>query len=191
MGEVRLIVGITGASGVIMGYRLLQELRSIDEVETHLVVTDAAVRTFALETDIGVDELTEAADHRYDNHDLAAPISSGSFPSAGMIVLPCSMKTLSGIVNGFTTNLLIRAADVCLKEGRKLVLAPREMPLSRIHLKNLLSAADCGCRIIPPMLTFYNDLPSVEEQIQHLIGKILMQFDLAYDKFKPWEGSRT
>jgi 4-hydroxy-3-polyprenylbenzoate decarboxylase len=185
---VRLIVGITGASGVILGYRLLQELRGIEEVETHLVLTEAAVRTLALETDIRAEELVATADYHYDNNDLAALISSGSFSTAGMIVAPCSMKTLSGIVSGFTTNLLIRAADVCLKEDRKLVLVPREMPLSKVHLKNLSAAADYGCRIIPPMLTFYNGPQTTEDHIQHVIGKVLMQFGLEHSKFKPWEG---
>ena len=185
---MRLIVGISGASGAIMGYRLLQELKSVDGCETHLVISDAAERTFELETDISLDEVIAMANFHYDNHDLAATISSGSYMTDGMIVLPCSMKTLSGIVAGFTENLLIRAADVCLKEGRKLVLVPREMPLSKIHLRNLLAAAESGCTIIPPMLTFYNNLPSTEEQIQHVIGKILMQFGIATKKFKPWEG---
>ena len=183
---MRLIVGISGASGAIMGYRLLQELNQVDECETHLVISDAAFRTFELETDLGVDKVIALADYYYDNHDLAATISSGSFVTDGMIVLPCSMKTLSGIVTGFTENLLIRAADVCLKEGRKLVLVPREMPLNTIHLRNMLAAAESGCRIIPPMLTFYNDLPTTEEQIQHVIGKILMQFGITSSKFKPW-----
>jgi len=185
---VRLIVGISGASGAIMAYRLLQELKAIDGSEVHLVISDAAMRTIKLETDISVDKVIAAADYHYDNHDLAATISSGSFQTDGMIVLPCSMKTLSGIVTGFSENLLIRAADVCLKEGRKLILVPREMPLSTIHLRNLLLAAENGCVIIPPMLTFYNDLPSTEEQIQHVIGKILMQFGITTRAFKPWEG---
>jgi len=128
------------------------------------------------------------ADHVHDNRDLAASISSGSFRTDGMIIMPCSMKTVAGICCGFADNLLLRAADVCLKEGRKIVLVPREMPFSRIHLRNLKELADMGCGIVPPMLTFYNGSNSVEKQIQHVIGKVLMQFDIDYKKFVRWEG---
>lgn len=183
---MRLIIAITGASGVIMGYRLLQALRQHPDIETHLIISEGAKRNFELETELTVDTVLREASFQYDNSDLAACISSGSFRTDGMVVIPCSMKTLSGIANAYDENLIIRAAGVCLKEGRRLVLVPREMPLSRVHLHNLQLAADYGCRILPPMLTFYNRLSTTEEQVQHIIGKILMQFDVRHDKFIPW-----
>ena len=137
---MRLIVGISGADGVILGYRLLQALRKIPDMEIHLVVTEGAAKNFEYETDLSLDQVARLADVVHDNRNMAASISSGSFETDGMIVIPCSMKTLSGIVNGFAGNLLLRAADGCLKEGRKVVLVPREMPLGRIHLKNLKEA---------------------------------------------------
>ena len=184
---MRLIVGISGASGVIMGYRLLKTLRENSDAELHLIVNESAEQTWALETELPLSALYDLADVVYDARDMAAAVSSGSFLTDGMIVLPCSMKTLAGVVSGYADNLLLRAADVTLKEGRKLVLCPREMPLSRIHLRNMKEAADAGCTIVPPMLTFYNHPQSVEEQIDHVIGKILMQFGIVPDSFRPWE----
>ncbi len=185
---MRLIIGISGASGVIMGYELLQALRKFPTVETHLVVTEGAVLNFRYEADLSVADVAAMADVVHDNRNLAASISSGSFQIDGMIVVPCSMKTLAGIASGFAENLLLRAADVCLKEGRKVVLVPREMPMSRIHLRNLKEAADSGCVIVPPMLTFYNQANTLEKQVQHVIGKILRQFGLESEAFVPWEG---
>lgn len=186
---MRLIVGISGASGVVMGYYLLKALRQIPDMEVHVVVTEGAAKTFAYETELSVAEVTALADVVHDNTNMAASISSGSFKTNGMIIIPCSMKTAAGIAAGFATNLLLRAADVCIKEGRKVVIVPREMPLSRIHLRNIKELADCGCVIIPPVLTFYNGAQSVEKQIQHIIGKILMQFGIDYKEFVPWEGA--
>ena len=184
---MRLIVGISGASGVIMGRRLLETLRASADAEIHLIVTEAAERTWALECDKPIRELYDLADVVYDNHDLAAAVASGSFRTDGMIVLPCSMKTLAGIASGYAENLLLRAADVCLKEGRRLVICPREMPLGRIHLRNLTLAAEAGAAIVPPMLTFYNRPTTVDEQIDHVIGKILLQFGIVPDHFRAWE----
>ena len=185
---MKLIVGISGASGAVMGFRLLQTLRSeIADCETHLVVTGSAARTWELETGRDAAELRALADRVYAPDDMAAAIASGSYRTDGMIVLPCSMKTLAGIVSGYTDNLLLRAADVCLKEGRKLVLCPRETPLGVIHLRNLYEAARAGCVIVPPVLTFYNRPATVEEQIDHVIGKALMQFGIVPDNFKAWE----
>lgn len=186
---MRIIVGITGASGVIMGYYLLQALKAVPEVETHLIITKGAARTFPYETKITIKEVQQLANVVHDNHNLAASIASGSFKTEGMIIIPCSMKTVAGIVSGYADNLVLRAADVCLKEGRKLVLVPREMPMSRIHLRNIKEAADYGCTIVPPVLTFYNHADTVEKQIQHIIGKILMQFGIDYAPFVPWQGS--
>lgn len=187
---MRIIVGISGASGVQLGYRFLQALRQQKDMEIHLVVSDGAKRNFELETEIKLEEVEALADRVYNDHDLAALISSGSFETDGMVVIPCSMKTLSNIATGNAGNLLVRAADVCMKECRKLVLVPREMPLSKLHLRNLATAADLGCVIIPPMLTFYNGSETLEAQMDHIIGKILMQFHLKYDPFKPWSEER-
>lgn len=184
---MRLIVGISGASGVIMGRRLLETLRASADAEIHLIVTEAAERTWAFECDKPIRELYDLADVVYDNHDLAAAVASGSFRTDGMIVLPCSMKTLAGIASGYAENLLLRAADVCLKEGRRLVICPREMPLGRIHLRNLTLAAEAGAAIVPPMLTFYNRPTTVDEQIDHVIGKILFRFGIVPDNFRAWE----
>ena len=185
---MKIIVGISGATGVQMGYRLLQVLQDIKDVETHLIVTSGAEVTFAKETDISLDQVRAIADYVHDYHNLAACISSGSFRTDGMVVLPCSMKSLSAIANGYDEDLLVRAADVCLKEKRKVVLVPREMPLNRAHLRNMLFAFESGCTIIPPMLTFYSNYPKSEDQVDHIIGKILMQFNLDYKNFKPWKG---
>lgn len=186
---MRLIIGISGASGVVMGYRLLQELQKHDTIETHLIVSKSAQRTFELETDIEIARVLQTAEVAYRDDDLAAKVSSGSFVTAGMVVVPCSMKTLSGIAHGFDENLLIRAANVCLKEGRKVVLVPREMPLSAIHLRNLLNAKEGGCSILPPLLTFYHQAETLDAQIDHLVGKILMQFGVEASSFHAWGGA--
>ncbi|MCL2028849.1 MAG: UbiX family flavin prenyltransferase [Deltaproteobacteria bacterium] len=186
---MRIIVGISGASGVEMGHSLLRALKA--HGETHLVMTQAAKTTWRQESAMPLEELALAADFQHDDEDLGAVISSGSFETDGMVVLPCSMKTLSAVANGYAAGLLVRAADVCLKEGRKVVLCPRETPLGKVHLKNMLQAADLGCLILPPMLTFYGNAKSVAEQVDHLVGKILMQFGLKHASFRPWQGARA
>lgn len=185
----RFIVGVSGASGVIMSRYLLQALKELENTEVHLVVSEAAKRTWALETDIPLETLYETADFCHDNHQMTACIASGSFKTDGMIVIPCSMKTLSAIATGYAENLMVRAADVCLKEGRKVVLVPREMPLGKIHVLNMKTAADLGCVLVPPMLTFYNGPQALEDQINHVIGKILTQFGLDHQRFIPWTGA--
>ena len=185
----RIIVGISGASGVLMGYHLLRTLRACGQVETHLVLSDGARRNFELETKLPVEEIYASADRVYDLHDLAACISSGSYVTDGMVVVPCSMKTLAAIATGYSDNLLVRAADVCLKENRRVVLVPRETPFSRVHLRNLLTAAEAGCTILPPMLTFYNGADTLEKQMDHIIGKVLLQFGIQSERFVPWEGT--
>lgn len=187
---MRIIIGVTGATGVEMSYRLLQALNQIKGCEIHLIVSKGAALTWNLECTRPIETLYNLADKIYEEDDLAADISSGSFLTDGMIILPCSMKTLAGIVSGYAENLIQRSADVCLKENRKVVLVPREMPLSRIHLRNMKEAADYGCVIIPPVLTFYNQATSIEEQIDHIIGKILMQFGITYSKFQPWNSAK-
>lgn len=186
---MRLIIGISGASGVAMGYHLLQILSEMPDVETHLVMSESAVQNFKYETDIDYREVIRAADYHYGINDMAATISSGSFYTDGMIVLPCSMKSLAAIAIGMEINLLIRATDVCLKEGRRVVLVPREMPLAHSHIKNMLLASENGCVIIPPVLTFYNDSLTLKQQMNHVIGKVLMQFNLTVPGFRSWQGS--
>ncbi len=185
----RLILGISGASGVILSYHLAKALRAQD-TELHMIVSDAARLTWDLETSRPLADLTDLADELHEPQDMAAQIASGSFRTMGMIVAPCSMKTLAGIVTGYADNLLLRAADVCLKEGRKVVLCPREMPLGKLHLRNLSTAADLGCAIVPPMLSFYSGQNTAEDQINHVVGKILMQFDFEYENFRPWTGQK-
>lgn len=181
------ILGISGASGVVLGYRMARAVRELG-LELHMVVSDAAKLTWGTEMTEPLSALTDLADAVYDCHNMGARIASGSFRTMGMAIVPCSMKTLAGIVTGYTDNLLLRAADVCMKEGRRVVLCPREMPLGKLHLRNLSTAADLGCAIVPPMLSFYSGQSTVEEQMDHIIGKILMQFGLEYGRFRAWEG---
>lgn len=185
---MRIIVAVTGASGVEMSFYLLKALRTIENCEIHLIVSEGAKLTWNLESSISIENLYELADYVHSEHNLAASISSGSFVTDGMIIMPCSMKTLAGIVAGYADNLIIRSADVCMKENRKLILVPREMPLSRLHLRNLKEAADLGCIIVPPMLTFYNNPKSMEDQINHIVGKVLLPFGIIYDKLVAWKG---
>jgi len=184
---MKLIVGVSGASGVIMAYHLLKTIKEETDCEIHLVVSDAAQQTWELETSIPIETLYDLADVVYEPYDMAASISSGSYHTDGMIILPCSMKTLAGISSGYADNLLLRAADVCLKEGRKLVICPREMPMGKVHLRNMCEAANLGCSIVPPMLTFYNHSLTIKDQIDHVIGKILMQFGITPENFNSWE----
>ena len=185
----RLIIGISGADGVCIGRRLLETFREMPEVEIHLVLSRAAERNFQLECGVDAAAIRALADYDYAPENMAAKISSGSFVTDGMIVAPCSMKTLSAIVHGYAENLLVRAADVCLKENRRVVLLPRETPLGLIHLRNLLLAGEMGCIVVPPMMTFYNKPKNIEDQIDHIIGKVAMQFGLTSDRFRSWEGA--
>lgn len=187
--DMRIIVAVTGATGVEMSRYLMQALKNTEHCEVHLIISEGAKLTWALESSAPIEKVYALADKVYNEKNLAAAIASGSCVTDGMVVIPCSMKSLAGIVSGYAENLILRAADVCMKEGRKLVLVPREMPLGRVHLRNLKEAADMGCVIIPPMLTFYSGAQTVEDQIHHITGKILMQFGLEYDRFKSWKGS--
>ena len=173
---MRIIVGVSGASGVEMSYYLLKALKSIENCEVHLILSQGAKTTWKLESDIPVEELLKLADCVHDEHNLAACISSGSFVTAG-------------IATGYADNLTVRAADVCMKEGRKVVLVPREMPFGKVHIRNMKEASDLGCVIVPPVLTFYNGARTLEDQICHIVGKVLLQFGIAYDKFVPWTGA--
>lgn len=184
--SMRIIVAVTGATGVEMSYYLLRALRSVEGCEIHLIVSRGAKTTWAMESSVSIESLYGLADTVHNENNLAASISSGSFVTNGMIVMPCSMKTLAGITAGYADNLVVRSADVCLKEGRRVVLVPREMPLGKIHLRNLKEAADLGCTIVPPMLTFYNGPRTIEDQINHIVGKVLLQFGITHELFRPW-----
>jgi len=181
----RLVVGISGASGVIYGVRLLQALKDLP-VETHLVMTRTAEITLGHETTIKVAEARRLADTAHGIDDLAAAISSGSFRTMGMIVAPCSMRSLGEIANGITSNLLTRAADVVLKERRRLVLLARETPLHAIHLRNMTKLAEMGAVIAPPVPAFYNQPRTLDDVIDHTVGRVLDLFDLDTGKVKRW-----
>ncbi|MBS1207270.1 MAG: 3-octaprenyl-4-hydroxybenzoate carboxy-lyase [Proteobacteria bacterium] len=187
----RLIVGISGASGAIYGIRLLQVLRDVAEVETHLVMSQAARQTLALETDFSLRNVQALANVVHNARDIAAGISSGSFKTAGMVILPCSIKTLSGIVHSYTDSLLTRAADVVLKERRPLVLCVRETPLHLGHLRLMTQAAELGAVIMPPVPAFYHRPQSLEAVIDQTVNRVLDQFDIALpeDLFTRWQGS--
>ncbi len=181
----RIVVGISGASGVIYGVRLLQALKTLP-VETHLVMTRTAEVTLAHETRMKVADVRRLADVAYPIGDLAAAISSGSFRTIGMIVAPCSMRSLGEIAHGITSNLLTRAADVILKERRRLVLVTRETPLHTIHLRNLVTVSELGAIVAPPMPAFYNKPKTLDDVIDHTVGRILDLFDLDTGKVKRW-----
>ena len=166
---------------------MLEVLRNMEDVETHLVISDNALLTIEQEMNTDPQAIKDLADVCYDMYDMAAAISSGSFRTDGMIIIPCSMKTLAGVACGYSENLLLRAADVTIKEGRKLVVVPREAPFSRIHLKNMLTLSECGAVIIPPVMTFYSGQDSAEEMADHLVGKILDQFDIDYEGYARWK----
>ncbi|HFZ1933915.1 UbiX family flavin prenyltransferase [Serratia marcescens] len=187
----RLIIGISGASGAIYGVRLLQVLRDVAEVETHLVMSNAARQTLALETPYSLREVQALADVVHDARDIAAAISSGSFKTLGMAILPCSIKTLSGIVNSYSDGLLTRAADVVLKERRRLVLCVRETPLHLGHLRLMTQAAEMGAVIMPPVPAFYHQPKSMEDIIDQTVNRVIDQFDieLPADLFTRWQGT--
>ncbi|HCR1864449.1 TPA: UbiX family flavin prenyltransferase [Enterobacter hormaechei subsp. steigerwaltii] len=187
----RLIVGISGASGAIYGVRLLQVLRDVAGVETHLVMSQAARQTLSLETDLSLRDVQALADVVHDARDIAASISSGSFKTAGMVILPCSIKTLSGIVNSYTDTLVTRAADVVLKERRPLVLCVRETPLHLGHLRLMTQAVELGAVIMPPVPAFYHRPQTLDDVINQTVNRVLDQFDidLPEDLFTRWQGA--
>jgi 4-hydroxy-3-polyprenylbenzoate decarboxylase len=185
--QTRLIVGITGATGTIFGVRLLQMLQD-SEVETHLVMSKWAARTLAHETPYTVEQVRQMATHSYSSGDQGAVISSGSFLTLGMVIAPCSMRTLAAIAQGNGDNLIHRAADVVLKERRKLALVVREAPLSDIHLENMLKLSRMGAIIVPPVPAFYNHPQNLDDMINHIVMRTLDQFDLHLDVMKRWDG---
>jgi 4-hydroxy-3-polyprenylbenzoate decarboxylase len=187
----RLVIAITGASGAIFGIRALELLRGVEDVETHVVVTRGARRTILEETDHTVAEVCALADHVHAEHDLGAAVSSGSFRTDGMLVAPCSIKTLSAIVNCYADNLVVRAADVTLKEGRKLVLLVRETPMHKGHLRLLLSAAENGATIMPPVPAFYHRPDTIEALVDQTVGRALDQFGFDLDVVRRWREPDT
>ena len=186
----RLIIGISGATGAIYGIRLLEFLSKSD-VETHLIITEAAESTILMETDWKVDEVKSLAKVSHDIKNLGADISSGSFLSEGMVIIPCSIKSLSGIANSFDENLLIRSADVMLKERRKLVLVVRETPLHLGHIELMLRASRMGAILLPPVPAFYFHPKTVDDLVNHTIGKVLDLFGLNHHLFNRWGSSQV
>jgi len=178
MTKKRLVVGISGASGSCLGVAALKALRELDTWESHLIVTKSALITMEHELDAPPAEVLKLADAVYDENDIGAAVSSGSFRTEGMIVAPCSMKTAAGIACGYSDNLLCRAADVTIKERRKLVLLAREAPLSSVHLRNLLTISDLGAIIIPPVPAFYQKPASLEEIVSNITGRALGYFGI-------------
>ncbi len=187
---MRLIVGISGASGVIYGIRMLEVLKEQPDVETHLVISNGGKLNIAIETDWAVKDVEALADEVHSDQNLAASIASGSFKTGGMVVAPCSMKTLSGIVHSYADNLVARAADVVMKENRPLVLMPRETPLHAGHCRMLHEAALMGITIAPPMPAFYNEPQSIDDLINHNVGRVLDLFDIDSSIVKRWAGAR-
>lgn len=183
----RIVVGISGSSSPIYGIRLLEALRGMDGLEIHLVLSDTAVRTIALETDRRVDDVLRLAHVIHDNHDMAASISSGSFRTDGMAIVPCSMRTLSEIAHSATGQLISRAADVHLKERRRLILMTRETPLHLGHLRNMVLATEIGAIIVPPVPAFYHRPKTIDDIIDHSVGKVLDLLNFPHNLFQRWE----
>lgn len=191
MTRKRLIVAITGASGAIYGIRLLQVLRTLPGWETHLVLSASGALTAAHEVDLKRSEIEALADEVHSVKDIGAAVSSGSFHTAGMVVAPCSMKTLAGIAHGLADNLVSRAADVVLKERRRLVLLARETPLNLAHLRNMVAVTEMGAIVFPPVPAFYVRPASLDDMVNHTVGRVLDLFDVDHsDLVKRWEGLR-
>lgn len=188
---MQLIIGMSGASGVIYGIRLLEVLKSEPEIETHLVMSESAKMNIGLETNWNANDVKALADHVHSNKDIAANIASGSYRTAGMIVAPCSIKTLSAIANSYADSLLVRAADVVLKEQRQLVLVPRETPLHTGHCELLMKASQIGAVIAPPMPAHYINPQSIDDLVDHHVGRVLDLFHIDPGLVKRWQGSRA
>jgi 4-hydroxy-3-polyprenylbenzoate decarboxylase len=185
----RIVVGMSGSSGVIYGIRILDILKENPEVQTHLILSQAAKMNIGIETDWAVQDVEQLADEVHNVKNISASIASGSFHTDGMIVVPCSMKTLSGIANSYAENLIIRAADVMLKERRRLVIVPRESPLHTGHCELMLKASQIGAIICPPAPAFYTDPKTVDDIINHSVARVLDLFDVESDSLKRWQGN--
>jgi len=188
----RLIVGISGASGVIHGIRLLEAVQALENVETHLIISTAGAQTIGLETDYTIDMVSALADVTYRFNDIAASISSGSFKTDGMVIIPCSMKTLAGVAHSFSDNLLLRAADVVLKDRRRLVIVPRETPLHLGHLRLMTEITQLGGILVPPMPAFYHHPRTIDDLINQTVNRVLdlLEIELPADLFQRWEGGK-
>ncbi|HEX6378917.1 MAG TPA: UbiX family flavin prenyltransferase [Nitrososphaeraceae archaeon] len=189
MAETRhdkIVIGFSGASGIIYGIRLLEILHSTN-IQTYLIISEWAKKNIEIETDKTLEYVKSLSSVNYDNFKLDASVSSGSFLHDGMVIVPCSMKSLSSIANGYDDTLISRAASVTLKESRKLIIVPRETPLSRIHLENMVKLQEAGAIILPAMPGFYHKPSTIEEIIDHLVGKILDQLNIKHDLFKRWK----
>lgn len=184
---MKIVVGISGATGAIYGIRTLQTLRAC-KVETHLVLTDSAKRTIEMETTFAVKDVEKMADYVHDNRDIGASIASGSFKTDGMLIAPCAIKSLSALANSYNDSLLVRAADVMLKEKRKLVVIPRETPLHTGHLKLMLAVAEMGAVLLPPMPAYYHMPKTIDDIINQTVGKALDQFNVEHNLFNRWQG---
>ncbi len=187
---MRLVIAITGASGVVYGKRLLEILHSVN-VETHLVISQAAERIIEHELDMTKKTVEKLANHVYEVDDWNSPIMSGSFTTDGMVIAPCSMKTLAGIANGYSDNVILRAADVTLKEKRKLILVPRETPLNVIHLQNMWDLANQGVLIVPAMPAYYHKPKSIEALVDFVVGRVLDLFEIKHTLYKRWHEIQT
>ena len=183
----RIILAITGASGAIYGLKALETLKELD-FEVHLIITPVAAGVISHETNLSLDAVHQMADKIYQPGDLQAPIASGSFKTQGMLVIPCSIKTLSGVANCYGTNLVQRAADVCLKEGRPLLLAVREAPLHLGHLRLMELAAQAGAIIFPPIPTFYSNPQTIQDLVNATVGRMLARVGIENQLYQPWDG---
>lgn len=181
----KIIVGISGSSCPVIGIRLLETLKRM-KAETHLVITDTAKEIIEHETSYKAKDVEKLASKVYDNKDLFAAIASGSFKTKGMVVVPCSMKTLGGVASGYSDNLLLRAADVCLKERRKLILVARETPLSYIHIENMRKVTLAGAVVLPPVMTMYSKPKDIDDMVNHIVGKVLDSLGFENKIYKRW-----
>ena len=187
MNSGRLVVGISGASGVVLGIRLLEVLKPT-QIETHVVLSPAARATIAQETDWKVSDVLALADVHYNYQDIGAAVASGSFKTRGMVIIPCSIKSLSAVANSYAEDLMARAADVTLKEGRPLVLVVRETPLHRGHLRLMDLAARAGAVIFPPVPAFYTRPHSVDDMVNNTVGRVLARLGIENENYKEWKG---
>ncbi len=186
---MRLVVGISGSSGAIYGIRLLEALRKVSDLETHLIISAAGKRTILEETDYTIKDVEALAARVYDNRDIGAALASGSFRTGGMIIAPCSIKTVSALANCYAETLMHRAGDVTLKEGRPLVVVVRETPLHAGHLRQLLALAELGAVILPPMPAFYHRPKTLEDIVNHTVARVLDRLGISHDLGMEWTGS--
>jgi polyprenyl P-hydroxybenzoate/phenylacrylic acid decarboxylase-like protein len=190
MATKRLVIGVTGATGALYAVRLLQELAALPDWESHLVVSDAGVLSAWQELDLSRKEIEKLADVVYGPRDVGAPIASGSFMSEGMVIAPCSMKTLSAVANGYSENLVSRAADVVLKERRRLVLLTREAPLNLAHLRNMVAVTEMGGIVFPPVPAFYTGAATIDDLVDDTVGRVLDLFGIRSARLSRWDGMR-